>query len=88
MPAFLHIIYNYDFFLACFYDEFLIKCSFISEYIQKNMLIFLISTKVLHMAGSSKIEKFRGLAREGGGMVGKGVGWSGGASRSPKSGAI
>jgi hypothetical protein len=38
MSAYLHIIYNYDFFLACFYYEFLTKCSFISRYVLKYML--------------------------------------------------
>jgi hypothetical protein len=38
MSAYLHIIYNYDIFLACFYYEFLTKCSFISGYVLKYML--------------------------------------------------
>ena len=38
MSAYLHIIYNYDFFLACFSYELVTKCSFISGYVLKNLL--------------------------------------------------
>jgi hypothetical protein len=37
MSAYLHIIFNYDFFLACFSYELVTKSFFISGYVLKNM---------------------------------------------------